>query len=272
LGRNEQSFDWDGDELLDGRKKLIHTVGTVAKTEFISTGDHSYTGVFKGCQNVLLRPSIAHTQDISKSTAEGAHDNFVPGFSIKFLRDGASSANVQAMFSLDGQKSWNFFKNDFANHVGATSSFALRLLGLKFSTVTDYIQTIGLKDLAVVECNGQKSMSPKYPFMLIFKPNETMRNKFPDNYEQDYLEQLKSVEVGSELYDVYALDQPESHPTKIGTLKTTSKMVTSHWGDESLFFKHNHMEIDLKENPSWEAYIPKYHFFGSQEGKKCPYL
>jgi len=256
---------------LTEEKKLIHTVGTVGKTEFISTGDHAYTGVFKGCKNVLLRPSIAHVQDTSKTTAEGGHDNFVPGFSIKFLRDGTTSANIQAMYALDGQKSWNFFKNDFSNHVGATESFALKLLSLKFSYATNYIQTIGLSDLAVVDCNGQRDFSPKYPFVLIFKPNDSLRAKFPDHYEKDYLDQLKSVEVGVEMYDVYALDQPESKPQKIGTLKTTSKMVSSHWGDESLFFRHNYMDIDLKANPSWEQYVPKYHFFGKGDTKKCPY-
>jgi len=188
------------------------------------------------------------------------------------LRDGAPSADIQAMYALDGQKSWNFFKNDFSNHVGATESFALKLLSLKFSYATSYIQTIGLSDLAVFDCEGQRSFTPNYPFQLIFKPNEELRSKFPDDYETDYLDQLKSVTVGTEIYDVYALDQPESQPKKIGTLKTTSKMVSSHWGDESLFFRHNYMDIDLKANPSWEKYVPKYHFFGKGEAKQCPYL
>jgi hypothetical protein len=41
------------------RPKVIHTVGLVAEVEFVSTGDHPYTGVFKGCSNAILRISLA---------------------------------------------------------------------------------------------------------------------------------------------------------------------------------------------------------------------
>ena len=40
-----------------------------------------------------------------------------PGIGLKFLRDGVDSANMMAMFSVEGQESWNFFKNNFSNHI-----------------------------------------------------------------------------------------------------------------------------------------------------------
>ena len=40
-------FHMEGDALEEGRKKLIHTVGAVAKVEWRSVGEHPYTGVFK---------------------------------------------------------------------------------------------------------------------------------------------------------------------------------------------------------------------------------
>ena len=43
--------------------------------------------------------------------------NTAPGMGLKFLRDGVDSANLVAMYSVDGQESWNFFKNDFSNHI-----------------------------------------------------------------------------------------------------------------------------------------------------------
>ena len=43
--------------------------------------------------------------------------NTAPGMGLKFLRDGMDSANLVAMYSVDGQESWNFFKNDFSNHI-----------------------------------------------------------------------------------------------------------------------------------------------------------
>ena len=67
---------------------------------------------------------------------------------LKFLRDGMDSASLVAMYSVDGQPSWNFFLNDFSNHIPAISSAALLPVGLKFSTVTPWIQTVGLSDWA----------------------------------------------------------------------------------------------------------------------------
>lgn len=37
-----------------------------------------------------------------------------------------------AMFSVDGQRSWNFFKNDFTNHIPAAENTAQKILAKKF--------------------------------------------------------------------------------------------------------------------------------------------
>ena len=44
------------------------------------------------------------------------------------------------MFSVDGQDSWNFFGNDWSNHIPVPQSKALAPLAIKFHTATDYIQ------------------------------------------------------------------------------------------------------------------------------------
>jgi len=41
----------------------------------------------------------------------------IPGFGLKFLRDGVDSANLVAMYSLAGIKGWNFFEHSFSNHI-----------------------------------------------------------------------------------------------------------------------------------------------------------
>lgn len=38
-------------------------------------------------------------------------------------------------------------------------------------------------------------------------------------------------------------------------LKTT--LVTSNWGDEHMYFRHQRMEDDLKLRPEWEPYVLK---------------
>ena len=39
---------------------------------------------------------------------------------------------------------------------------------------------------------------------------------------------------------------------------TQSECVTSYFGDEHLFFRHQRMDDDLKLRPEWEPYTPKY--------------
>ena len=276
-----KSFDILGDEFLDGRKKYIHTVGRIAKAQFVSTGDHPYTGVFRGTSELLIRLSCAKEPDTKKTTAVDAYDNFAPGMALKFLRNGSSSANIVAMFSTNGQNSWNFFKNDFSNHVPSSQGATLKALGLVFSSATSYIQTIGLKDLALQDTNGVIYNPSKYPFKLIFRPTDQLRSKYSDYLSVDFMSQLAAVSSGTTLYDVYAIDQPNQKEKKIGSIKTTSQMTSSLWGDESMYFRHNYMDIDLEENPSWINYVPEFSIFGSKlavedvktkdEKKKCPF-
>ena len=84
-----------------------------------------------------------------------------------------------------------------------------------------------------------------------------------------YLDDLVSVPANAHLYDVFGLDGPtetggqEHH---IGTLQLDGSLVTSEFGDEHLFFRHQLMDGDLKVKPEWTPYVPKYSLSG-----KCPY-
>jgi hypothetical protein len=51
-----------------------------------------------------------------------------------------------AMFSVDGQRSWNFFKNDFTNHIPAAENTAQKILAKKFMQGTPFITYVGLSD------------------------------------------------------------------------------------------------------------------------------
>lgn len=88
------TFANQADSMPDGRKKLIHTVGVIAQAELVVDPSNGYSGVFEGVSNVLVRLSVAKAPDYSKTTAAGAQDNFTPGMSLKFLRDGLPSANL----------------------------------------------------------------------------------------------------------------------------------------------------------------------------------
>ncbi len=123
------------------RDKYIHTQGAIASVKLTNTGSHPFTGVFEGADHGVVRLSFAAKPDPkTKNTA--------PGMGLKFLRDGIDSASLVAMFSVDGQDSWNFFANDFSNHIPTSTSLSLAPVALKFSTVTPWIQTVGLSNWA----------------------------------------------------------------------------------------------------------------------------
>merc|ERR1712227_791778 len=55
------------------------------------------------------------------------------------------SGNLVAMYSVNGQDSWNFFKNDFTTHIGKAELELIPLI-LKFSEATNYVMEVGLSD------------------------------------------------------------------------------------------------------------------------------
>lgn len=120
-----ETFTWVSDTLPRSHKKSIHSVGNVAKMSWKSTGNHPYTGVFKGWTDVLVRMS---------SAVAPTDTSVAPGMGVKFLRDGEASSNFVAMFSVDGQSELNFFAKTWVNHIPAATTEAPKLLSKKFAT------------------------------------------------------------------------------------------------------------------------------------------
>jgi hypothetical protein len=249
------TFDYVSDSFPEGRQKLIHSVGTVGLVEFQANKDttvNPYTGIFQGCSHVILRLSLAKEPDESKKTANQAEDNFAPGFGIKFLRDQRHSGNTVAMFGVNGQASWNFFKNEFSNHIPRAGGIALMLLEKKFSEATPYTSQMGLKDMATYDENGKDySNNLKFPYKLIFKPTAEANALFTDYWSQNFLPQLESIPVDLPIYDVLTLASPVSDPVSIGRLVVKVKFTRSKWGDKSLFFRHGYMDDDFAFHPEW---------------------
>ena len=96
----QPSFDSPGDDMpckmLTCRQKGIHCVGVVGKVKFDPNPDnHLFSGIFKGADYGIVRLSVAKpTVPIIKEMA--------PGMGLKFLRVGVDSANLVAMYSVDG--------------------------------------------------------------------------------------------------------------------------------------------------------------------------
>lgn len=92
-------FDTAGDEMPCGwtgcRNKTIHAKGVVGKIIWKSSGNHPYTGMFRGADAGYVRLSVAAPVDTHTP-------NLKPGMAVKLLRDNADSANFVAMYSVDG--------------------------------------------------------------------------------------------------------------------------------------------------------------------------
>jgi len=253
------SFDYVGDDFpaqMGGqRPKLLHSVGLMAEAVWnVVPNDLGYTGVFEsGCDSLLFRLSLGGDPH---SVAGG----FVPAISLKCLRDGVQSANMFALYSLEGQDNyWNLFAHDLTNHVPNFSPKAdPRLVGgaKLFASVSNYTEFIGVSQLAKFDKHGKEFTSPVFPFRLVFHPTTELHNMFvagtpTPNWWDPYVEALTEPRT---MYEIYAVVNPEDTNADfvhIGTIETTTGFTTSTFGDKKLFFQHTRFEDDLVYKPEW---------------------
>ena len=155
----------------------------------------------------------------------------------------------------------------------------MKPLEARFATATDWIQTMGLSNMAQYTQEGTYEDNIVFPFKLRFAPVPEFQ--FPatvaDGYT-NYLDDLASIPAGSKVYDIYALDAPEElggTETLIGAFMTASEITTSHWGDDHLYFRHQRMDDDLAIRPEWEPYVPMYkgffHLEQEASSPECPF-
>lgn len=247
----EPTLNQVGDQMPPGqvfgtRSKLIHTQGAVATVKLTNSGEHPFTGVFENADTGVVRLSAA---------AQPSPDvqDLTPGMALKFLRDGIDSCSLVAMYSVDGQESFNFFENDFTTHIPVAQSISLLPLAAKFNTATDYIQAIGVSDWAQHGSDGQAADEVHFPFSMRFHP--TGEFEFSQEWSGTYfLDQLETIPEGSTLWEVYGMSAPEELGGQeyfIGNLETTSALTSSNWGDNGLFFRHQWAEDDCAAMPEW---------------------
>lgn len=260
----DPTFTTPGDAMKDWGywrgKKYIHAVGVTGRVKFQPVSGSPYTGIFKGANLGLIRLSSA-----TQPTPDG---KLGPGMGLKFLRDGIDSANLVAMYRVDGQPGdWNFFANSFETTIPDSQDTGVRLLARKFSSATDFVQSCGLSDFAAFDQTGQAPSRNVFPFKLRFQPSSAVHTMFPKELQNGnamaYMDQLKSVPANTTLYDVYAWDaSPQLGGTekKIGSLQLDGKLVSSRWGDEHLFFRHQKLSDDIKLRPAWDDYLPRASF------------
>lgn len=235
---------------METRPKLIHSTGAVTSAKWVSRGNHNFTGIFTGADDVVLRLSLAKQPTTSPA-------NCAPGVGVKVLRDTLPSCNFVAMYALGGQSSFNFFEHDFTNHVpalGTDADTSLVLLAKKFATVSKWPTMVGLSDCATFDAQGKKEANPRMPFRLVLHPSKEAHTAFsaePRKGSNFHLEDLDGWKVDT-LWTVYAQNEPSDKTlTPIADIQMKEAFDASHYSDETLFYRHQRMDEDLELRPDW---------------------
>ena len=219
--------------------KAIHARGSVAKIKWVAEADCPFTGLFQGADYGLLRASL---------TGDPSRENFAPGLGIKLLVDGQDSGNFSALVSLVGQgKNYNFLANEFSNIVPVVNQLRPKIGNLIFRRVTRYPTKLSLKNLGVIDRLGNPVKVPHYPEQIFLVPTSDIQ--FPES-PHDFRDDLETIPSGTVLFSLYAVESKEGEnhllnqsqsrqqAQRIGRIETTSKFVTSAYGDRQLFFRH----------------------------------
>lgn len=224
------SLDRTADEMPPGRPKIVHSLGSVVKIEFIADASSPYTGMYKGGVG-LARLSLAQ---------EPGTNAFTPGIALKLLADGKPSENILAMLSIDGQgTNFDFFANTFSNVIPNAVGFGSKLVVGVFSKASNTPGHLDVNGFAMRDRKGRSVASPVAPEQLQFVPAASVkavpRRNSPD---VDFRVDLAAIPEGTTLYEVFAVRTIGERPVRIGAIVTRSPVTASRFGDEALFFKH----------------------------------
>ena len=172
------TYDTVTDSMPVNRVKRTHPVGTHTKVEFIPHPKTPYTGIFRGSKHGVMR--ISETFETTPETPKTT-----PGHAVKFFRDGMYSANLLAMFALDGQTSFNFFKNRWTNIlVEMDNQCARETIGKHLAEVTDHTGGMSVMEVAQFDQYGNEEKEPHWPFQIEIEPYDVYG--WTDEYQNDF--------------------------------------------------------------------------------------
>lgn len=232
-----------------GYEKPLHAHGVMAKVAFNSTGNHPYTGIFNGADCGLMRLSV---------TGDPNDRGFAPGLAWKTFVDGKPSQNVSALYTLSGQgDNHDFFANELSQYVSPEINETLGTSAI-FSAVTSKPTRLMVNAMSEVNQDGSNVASANSPTQIYFVPSAEVKGKFSSS-AHDFRQDLMSLPEGTKLYDVYATSKDikysvwgwlnkryandrRNNAVKVGEITLTSKLTSSEFGDNGVFFKHQRYE------------------------------
>jgi len=259
------------------RQKVTHTQGVVARVEWEVVGDHGYTGIFgEGSDHAIIRMSEA-------SNIVEASTGLTPSMAIKFLVDGKKSVNLFAMprsFSSTG--SWDFFSEPISNRVDTFTAeekpIEQQTLQKKMveSSTTPFKMALG--KVARTQNDGEnvhrKLVSMPYEIEYRGVTHFSHDKELDEAGNQVmFYDQLKRLEEGSTLYEVWGLTAPHvlgGEWVHMANINLETPLYTSNFGDTRLFFQHTRHGSDRRFWPKeWrdlqeDAFFERAVFNGDQ--------
>lgn len=247
------SFTHASDELPEGRVRLIHANGTVAKIRLERTEESKFTGLFQSGATGLVRLSLAAPQVgvIAGRLPLVPSIPFIPGMGLKLLIDGKESVNLMTMNSLDGQNNSRFFAESFTNDLPQPEvreetkkmfeAFQQAVTELKPGSSPLYLT---LAPWARVSRDGSVVEKPLAPHAILMVPTKEACQAYcgwANVLTVDFRGRLENLEVGTTIYEIYTVEVKGSTPVHWGKLVMESEFVASSYGDRGLFFRH-HLE------------------------------
>lgn len=224
--------------------KYLHRRGSLAKVKIVPASS-KYTGVFEGAECGLLRLSLTYKVTSSKPVA--------PGLALKIFRDGAPSANVSALVSLNGQgKDYNFFKNPMSNIVPEGKGIGQALVHKLFKRVTRYPEELLVDHMASMDAQGLKEEKIVSPRQLFFVP---VLNAKYSSEQHEVRDDFNAIPEGTKIYEIRAVSEKYAgfdysgytsataesfvkESEHVADIITTSEFISSSFGDDGIFFRH----------------------------------
>lgn len=229
--------------------KFIHKRGTTALVEFVPNEAASkYSGLFSsGPLCGLLRLSVTFRPDPEDDRG------FAPGLALKIFRDGAPSANVSALVSLEGQGgNHNFFAAPLTNIVPEISGLGAQLVRRVFSKYSDRPEEVKIENFFSQDLWGKAVESPVSARQIFFVPKAHKTSE----EAHDFRESLAQIPEGEEIYEVKLVpaeaqsrvnydSYTEEEKIKaleiaetVGVIKLKSSFVASSYGDDRILYRH----------------------------------
>jgi predicted flap endonuclease-1-like 5' DNA nuclease len=227
------------------RTKWLHQFGTIAKAEFVPEPYPPpnyewiyppFTGLFETGALGVVRLSLAMSTRF-----------YITGLSLKLFVDGKPSQNLVVNPSLDPQDTKNFFELGMTDRLPAAVKFPF---GPPANVFADFWMGLisnpreqSVAHLARVKSNGDPVADPRVPYQLFCIPASDDFMQDP-NTTEDFRDLIGKIKPDTVLYRVHARATKGGQWIPIGSIKTTSKFVTSEFDDRVLSYHHTRTSLE----------------------------